>query len=227
MDLYALPFYCAAVRGRAVPGPAGGPLPVLDHPGRHRGGVRPVPGAVRALRGLIPDPAAGDQAACAAGCLLFFVSSLFLYRNNPLQKFFVALLTLCDFAFLGAFVPLFLGVLPFSTAGGLGGALSVLFTLLFSLLMGLCLYRPFHHYSDRGVSGSWRACAFCCWRPTCMPGAAGLPLPLPDPRGPAAAGGPALRGDDLLLPLPVPGGAVPGPHRGGGRPGADAGHGGR
>ena len=35
----------------------------------------------------------------------------------------------------------------------MGGALSVLFTLLFSLLMGLCLYRPFHHYSDRGVSG--------------------------------------------------------------------------
>ena len=105
------------------------------------------------LRGLLPDPGVGDQAACAAGCLLFFVSSLFLYRNNPLQKFFVALLTLCDFAFLGAFVPLFLGVLPFSTAGGLGGALSVLFTLLFSLLMGLCLYRPFHHYSDRGVSG--------------------------------------------------------------------------
>ena len=46
------------------------------------------------LRGLIPDPGVGDQAACAAGCLLFFVSSLFLYRNNPLQKFFVALLTL-------------------------------------------------------------------------------------------------------------------------------------
>ena len=102
------------------------------------------------LRGLIPDPAAGDQAACAAGCLLFFVSSLFLYRNNPLQKFFVALLTLCDFAFLGAFVPLFLGVLPFSTAGGLGGALSVLFTT-----------------TATGASpGSWRACAFCCWGPT-------------------------------------------------------------
>ena len=40
---------------------------------------------VRTPRGIV-------RAERAAGCLLFFVSSLFLYRNNPLQKFFVALL---------------------------------------------------------------------------------------------------------------------------------------
>ena len=105
------------------------------------------------IRQLITDPVWGDQVACGAGALLFFVTSLFLYTDNILQKLFVALLSLCDFAFLSFFVPLFLGVLPFPVAGGLAGALSIAAALLFTLLLGLCLYRPLHHYSDRGVSG--------------------------------------------------------------------------
>ena len=74
------------------------------------------------IRQLITDPVWGDQMACGAGALLFFVTSLFLYTDNILQKLFVALLSLCDFAFLSFFVPLFLGVLPFPVAGGLAGA---------------------------------------------------------------------------------------------------------
>lgn len=106
-------------------------------------------GAAFPLRSI--DPA--GQLSCAAGCLLFFISSLFLYRNNILQKLFAALLALCDFAFLSFFVPLLLGALPVSTSGGLAGVISVAVYCLFTLLMGLCLYRPLHHYSDRGVSG--------------------------------------------------------------------------
>lgn len=105
------------------------------------------------LRRLLHDPVLAEQVPCAVGSLLFFFSSLFLYTNNFLQKLFLVLLSLCDFAFLGFFVPLLLGALPFSTAGAFAGIFSVLSTLLFTLLMGLCLYRPFHHYSDRGVSG--------------------------------------------------------------------------
>ena len=74
------------------------------------------------IRQLITDPIWGDQAACAAGTLLFFAAACFLYTDNILQKLFVALLSLCDFGFLSFFVPLFLGVLPFPVAGGLAGA---------------------------------------------------------------------------------------------------------
>ncbi len=106
-----------------------------------------------ALRRMTDDPVLCQQLPCAAGALLFFLSSLFLYVNNWLQKLFLALLSLCNFTFLSFFIPLFLGVLPVKAAGGGAGVLSVLLYLLFSLLMGLCLYRPFHHFSDRGPSG--------------------------------------------------------------------------
>ncbi len=110
-------------------------------------------GAAFVLRRLVHDPVLAQQLPCAAGCLIFFAASLFLFRNNFLQKLFVALLCLCNFAFLGCFIPLLLGVLPFSPAGAFGGVCSVVVYCLFTLLLGLCLYRPFHHFSDRGASG--------------------------------------------------------------------------
>lgn len=105
------------------------------------------------LRGAVKDPALSEQIAYAAGAALFFFSSLPLYRNNVLQKFFLALLSFADFTFLSFFLPLFLGAMPFQTAGVFAGVCSVLFYLLFSLFMGLCLYRPIRHFSDRGASG--------------------------------------------------------------------------
>lgn len=105
------------------------------------------------LRRATQDPVLAQQLPCAAGSLLFFFSSLILYTNNPLQKLFIALLSLCNFSFLGFFVPLLLGAMPFSTAGAFAGVFSVAVYLLFTLLMGLCLYRPVRYYSDRGVSG--------------------------------------------------------------------------
>lgn len=105
------------------------------------------------LRRRIDDPVLAEQLPCAVGCLLFFLSSLVLYTNNILQKFFVALLSLCNFTFLGFFLPLLLGLMPFPTAGAFAGFFSVIVTLLFALLMGLLLYRPIRLYSERGVSG--------------------------------------------------------------------------
>ncbi len=110
-------------------------------------------GAVFVLRRLFRGPASSEQVSCAVGCLLFFLMSLPLFRNNGLQKLFVALLCLCNFTFLEFFIPLLLGVLPFSASGGPAGVISVLLTCLFALLTGLCLYHPFRHYSDRGISG--------------------------------------------------------------------------
>ncbi len=110
-------------------------------------------GAAFVLRRVVRDPVLAEQLPCAAGCLLFFLASLFLFVNNPLQKLFTALLSLCNFTFLGFFIPLLLGSLPFSTAGAFAGVFSVAAYLLFTLLLGLCLYRPFHRYSDRGPSG--------------------------------------------------------------------------
>ena len=105
------------------------------------------------LRRLVQGPVLAEQLPCAVGSLLFFAASFFLSTNNIAQRLFVALLTLCNFTFLGFFIPLVLGAMPFSTAGAFAGVFSVLLTLLFNLLMGLCLYRPLHHFSDRSVSG--------------------------------------------------------------------------
>lgn len=105
------------------------------------------------LRRRIDDPVLAEQLPCAIGCLLFFLSSLVIHTNNVLQKIFLALLSLCNFTFLSAFLPLLLGLMPFSPAGGFAGFFSVAATLLFNLLMGLLLYHPIRLYSRRGISG--------------------------------------------------------------------------
>lgn len=105
------------------------------------------------LRRGTEDPLLARQLPCIAGAALFFLSSLILYRNNFLQKLFLALLSLCNFAFLDFFLPLLLGALPFKVSGAFGGVVSVLGTLLFNLLLGLCLYHPLRHFRDRGPSG--------------------------------------------------------------------------
>lgn len=105
------------------------------------------------LRRLTDGAFFTEQLPCVVGTFLFFVSSLFLFSNNILQKLFIALLSLCGFTYLNSFLPLFLGVMPFSTAGAFASVCSALLTVLFFALMALCLYRPLHHFSDRGVSG--------------------------------------------------------------------------
>jgi len=101
---------------------------------------------------LIEEPATANLLACWVGSALLFVASLVIHRNNILQKLFVLLLCPTCLLYAEVFLPQMLGLMPFHTAGMAGAVLSAVFTFLFFLLMGLCLYRPFQHFSDRGPS---------------------------------------------------------------------------
>lgn len=103
-------------------------------------------------KGWASGPVLGWQVPCAAGVALFFLASLFIHSNNLLQKGFVAVLSLTNFAYCLLLTPLFLGAMPFPVAGAAGGFLSVLITLLVYLVTGLCLYRPLQRFSERGPS---------------------------------------------------------------------------
>lgn len=94
----------------------------------------------------------GPTWAVAAGALVLFGASLFLSRNGLLDKLYLAILALSNTLYLEAFLPLLLGTLPFSTAGAFAAVASLAATLLLTALMGLCLYRPFRHFSGRGPS---------------------------------------------------------------------------
>lgn len=94
----------------------------------------------------------GPTWAVAAGALVLFGASLFLSRNGLLDKLYLAVLALSNTLYLEAFLPLLLGTLPFSTAGAFAAVASLAATLLLTALMGLCLYRPFRHFSGRGPS---------------------------------------------------------------------------
>lgn len=100
----------------------------------------------------VPGPVLSLQVPCAAGIALLLLASFFIHSNNLLQKGFVAVLCLTNFAYCLLLTPLFLGVMPFSTSGATGGILSILITLLVYSVTGLCLYRPLQRFSDRGPS---------------------------------------------------------------------------
>lgn len=85
---------------------------------------------------------------------IFFVLSLFLQSNKPFQKLLLFGIALCNFSFLSFFIPMLLAAIPVSTAGFAAGILSVCVHLLFTALVILVLYRPFHYFYDRGISGS-------------------------------------------------------------------------
>lgn len=115
------------------------------------------------LRRSVEDPALARLLACWAGSVLLFGASLAVHGNNVLQKLFVLLLCPTCLLYAEVFLPQLLGLLPFQTAGVAGAVLSAAFTLLLFLLMGLCLYRPFHHFSDRGPSAFLGGmCALLC-----------------------------------------------------------------
>lgn len=102
---------------------------------------------------VVDTPELSTSLSFFLGAGLFFLSSLVLYTNNFMQKLFLLLLSIGNFAFLSFFSVLLLGIMPFSTSGPLGGILTVLLNLLFTTLLCLCLYRPFRFYSGRNVSG--------------------------------------------------------------------------
>lgn len=102
--------------------------------------------------GWIASRLLGPSWAVAVGTMVLFVVSLFLSKNNPLQKFYLVILTLSCHFYLEAFLPTVLAVMPFSTAGVFAGVFSLVSQLLLAALVGLCFYRPLHHFSDRGPS---------------------------------------------------------------------------
>ncbi|NBK77962.1 hypothetical protein D5272_05030 [bacterium D16-76] len=104
------------------------------------------------LHRMVDDPALANLLSCWVGAVLLFGASLVIHSNNILQKLFVLLLCPACLLYAEVFLPQLLGLLPIHTAGVAGGVLSALFTVLLYLLMGLCLYRPFHHFSDRSPS---------------------------------------------------------------------------
>ena len=102
--------------------------------------------------GWLVSQFAGPLWACISGNGLLFVVSLFLSKNNPLQKLYLAILSVSNYLYLGTLVPLVLGILPFSTAGNFAALFSVVVLLLWTAFLGLCFYRPFQHFHDRGPS---------------------------------------------------------------------------
>ena len=69
------------------------------------------------------------------------------------------LLTLACHFYLEAFLPPVLGAMPFPVAGAFAAVFSLAAQLALAALVGLCFYRPFHHFSDRGPSAFlWGMC---------------------------------------------------------------------
>lgn len=102
---------------------------------------------------FLQDSPLHDPVSIILHALVLFITSLFVSRNNPVIKLYLVALCLSNYAFAALFTELTLGLFPFSTAGAFSAVYSVLITVLFHLLSGLCLYRYFHYFSDRFVSG--------------------------------------------------------------------------
>ena len=95
---------------------------------------------------------AGPLWACGAGALVFFGASLFLSRNNPLQKFYLALLAFSNALFLEALLPLALGALPPFPGGDPGGGFVHCRPGPLLPVFGAVPLPPLHHFKDRGPS---------------------------------------------------------------------------
>ena len=108
--------------------------------------------AASALGGRFDGPIISVHGPAMAGTVILLAASVFVHQNNILQQLFVAVLSMANLAFLMLFLPLLLGAMPFGVAGAPGGVISALATLLFYLLMGLCLYRPMERFGQRGPS---------------------------------------------------------------------------
>ena len=103
------------------------------------------------ISGVVQGKLLPQHAGCAAGMAFFLLASIFMHTNNLLQKGFVAMLCMSNFAYSQLLLPLLLGVMPFKVSGVAGG-ITILVTLLINLCMGLCLYRPMQKFSQRGPS---------------------------------------------------------------------------
>lgn len=95
---------------------------------------------------------AGNTAAVAMNVIILFVMSLFIYKNNFVRKLYLAILCLSNFSFSLLFTELLLGVLPFDTSGIFAAICAVAVTILFTLISGLLLFRPFEFFQLREIN---------------------------------------------------------------------------
>ena len=198
----------------------------MDHCGRHGGGVRPGPGAGLSHPAAHHGPCLGGPGGLrGGGAAVFRHVPVPLYRQHPAK------------AVRGAALPVRFRLSQFFRApvsGGAalpggrgpgGGAVHRGCAAVHPAAGPVPVPPPAPLQRPRclRVFGGHVPAAVLCV--PAVPGAVRFPLPGPGAGGAAAAGGPALRRHDLRLPLPVPGRALPGPHRRRGRPGAHPGHG--
>ena len=85
--------------------------------------------------------------------ILLFISSLHLFKNSIAQKLFLCILCFSNYYFANFFAEALLSILPIEAAGAFAAVFTDLVIVLFYFLIGLCLYRFFHYFSDRASSG--------------------------------------------------------------------------
>ena len=117
--------------------------------------------------GLIAGPE-HDFVCLLINCGLLFLTSLFLYQNRALQKLYVTVLCASSYYYVLYLSDAFLSILPIDTAGSPALVLSTLLYLLFYLLVGLCLYRPLHYFSERESMGFVAAITLVQLMPTLL-----------------------------------------------------------
>ena len=83
---------------------------------------------------------------------LLLVAAVFLYTNSITQKFFVAILLVCNYSFLYPFTEQLLGALPFAASGWIAVLIGILVYLFFSFLSLITFVRPLHYFANRGIS---------------------------------------------------------------------------
>lgn len=105
------------------------------------------------VKAVFETPAAQNLACIAMNVIILFVASLFLYKNNLIQKIYLTVLAFVNFFYILLVTELLLGVLPIKTAGAAAAIISILFYILFTALMGIVLYRPYRSFYSRSVSG--------------------------------------------------------------------------
>ncbi len=104
------------------------------------------------IKSFFEDELLGDTMGVALNVVILFIASLFIFRNNAVQKLFLAVHCVSGFTFSLLFTELMLGIMPFKTAGFFSGAFSIAVTVLFTLISGLLLYRPLRYFKSRSIN---------------------------------------------------------------------------
>ena len=136
-------------------------------PGRHRGGVRPVPGAVRAPAGAHPRPRGGGPGRLRRGLPAVLRVQPVPLQKQPSAKVFRGLADPVRLRlFRGFRPPVSGGCCPSPPPGDWAGLCPSSSPCCSPCSWGCACTGPSTTTATGASLGSWRACAFCCWRPT-------------------------------------------------------------